>query len=243
MKVRSNRKISVKKAVLSAALACTMLTQPAYAASVSDLNIRGWAAFLLIPRRALRRGSSISLTPLRNTIRTWGAEVAFVHNRLRPNGGPENENTKGLYWHRTSNIEICIMEKWDPLQYYQTVTHELGNFLYFKTYPLWSQEMKDQLETQFQYWKPYSEECPDKEETFAFLYAMYRAYGSPYLSEECMQMIRDAEEICTKLYNADLEGLDISVGPGVIGKVRSELSLPGADSDGSLEPTADSQQP
>ena len=58
-----------------------------------------------------------------------------------------------------------------------------------------------------------------------------------------MQMIRDAEEICTKLYNADLEGLDISVGPGVIGKVRSELSLPGADSDGSLEPTADSQQP
>ena len=220
MKVRSNRKISVKKAVLSAALACTMLTQPAYAASVSDLNIRGWGSLSADTQASIEAGIVNIPDAVARYHKDMGAEVAFVHNRLRPNGGPENENTKGLYWHRTSNIEICIMEKWDPLQYYQTVTHELGNFLYFKTYPLWSQEMKDQLETQFQYWKPYSEECPDKEETFAFLYAMYRAYGSPYLSEECMQ-----------------------IGPGVIGKVRSELSLPGADSDGSLEPTADSQQP
>jgi len=233
MKVkRNNKKMFVKKAALSAILACTMLTQPVYAASVSDLDMVGWENLSTNTQASIEAGIVNIPDSVAKYHKEIGGKVYFVREQLKPNGGPESEITKGLYWLRTANIEICTMEKWNPLEYYQTITHELGHFLYFKTYSLWSQEMKDHLEAQFEYWKPYSEGCPDKEKTFAFLYAMFRAYESPYINEECRQMIRDAEDICDKLYSAGLEGMDIKVGPGVIDHVRNQLSLPGTDGDG-----------
>lgn len=212
----------LKKIVLLVTLSCMVFSQTSFAASVYDMDIEGWETLSADTQSKIENG----IKPIPDSVTKYHkwckAKLSFVNDILSPDGY-ENEKIKGVYYIRNSNIEISTMDTWNPDFIYETVTHELGHFLYSKTYSLWSAKSKEQLDTQFEYWNQYSPECYNKEETFAFLYAMYRAYNSPYINMECKDMINEAEKICDKLYEISTDESGIEIGPGTAEQIREMI--------------------
>lgn len=99
----------------------------------------------------------------------YGGTITFTDEVL-----DNDKYLNGIYWHDTYNIEIRIRnEEEEGIDYNlaKILPHELGHFVYFRTYDKWEDFMKDSLFRSFDYWSKYNLDCYDREETFAELYA------------------------------------------------------------------------
>lgn len=198
-----------KQAAAPTVMACMLLAAAAgtaQAAQAEDVRKQGWEVLPEDKKEAFREGIKQIPDEVVELHRLEGARVVFVDGLLCPNGGDGDPRVKGLYWHDDKKIELAISSNWSNSEISTAAAHEFGHFLYFQTYIFWTEEEKAQLAAEYNYWKQYSYDCADIEETFAVLYSMYRGSGEQYLSDACKAMLGGAEQDCAWLVERKTKG-------------------------------------
>lgn len=189
------------------------------AAQVSDFNIHGWENLTDSRKIAVQKGIDSIPSEIGQLHKLLSGDVYLVNGMLYFDGEIDPD-LQGVYWHESRDIDLSMLDCWTDIDVSTATTHEFGHFVYFQSYVWWSDESKKQLETDYNYWKQYSDDCSDTEETFAFLYSMYRGVGGKYLSQASIDMVKEAEEICNWYYN-ELKDSDFEFGPGMGAPVLS----------------------
>lgn len=186
----------------------------AQAAEISDLlPMAGWDALPQDVRGYFEEGIQGIPDEVMKLYKFKGGEVNFVDEAPLAPDGQEDPAVRGLYWINDHKIELAVGDTWEPADMQVTVAHEFGHFLYAQTYSQWSRQSKEQLENEFVYWKQHTFECMDEKETFAYLYSLYRGINGQYLSQECIAMLQEAEDVCSWVYGRYSRGDEI--GPGI----------------------------
>lgn len=143
--------------------------------------------------------------------------TVYFKQALLDDGTGENLNIMGLYFPESSDIHIrsdeySISKSGTLIS--KITAHEIGHFVYHKAYLFLSPESKDVLLSCFNYWKNYSPECYNEDETFAVMYS-WKKTGMGYLTRDVQLMIAEAENICGGLaLHIEKNGNDI--GPGTL---------------------------
>ena len=232
---RSGRFARMAKRAAAPAVMAGMLsaaaTGTAQAAQAEDVRKQGWEALPEDRKEAFRTGIAQIPDEVVELHRIEGARVVFVDGLLCPNGGDGDPRVKGLYWHDDKKIELAVSSNWSNAEISTAAAHEFGHFLYFQTYMFWTEEEKAQLEAEYDYWKQYSFDCTDREETFAVLYSMYRGFSGQFLSEECKAMLSGAEQDCVWLVERKTQGSPSwGFGPGMeMPEEETEAAAEGTD--------------
>lgn len=204
----------VQKVVLAAAIASVM-TNTAYAATLEDFaNTKGTELLTEASTEFLNDGLAEVPDDIIRYYNAAGGIMEFVDGVLELM--PE---ANGLYYHQSSDIQVRVDDKTvynQNICYPGIITHEIGHFIYAKTYSEWSDNAKEQLTNSQQYWQKYCRECKDEDETFATLYSWYRyskGGGAINLKKDEIEMILEAEKLCGKIVQWVEDGNEY--GPGV----------------------------
>ena len=133
-----------------------------------------------------------------NLYNILGGKVYFDEGQLIYNG--ISEDVVGLYYedyeiHIATNEELFNNPN---INYSEIIVHELGHFIYQKTYNLLSEKSKQTLQENYNYWKGHTLSCYDKNETFAEMY-VWHCKGSANIDSNTEEMYLEVERICEEL--------------------------------------------
>ena len=197
---------------------------PAFAADISQISVTGIDNISQETQLKINdafKNISDDVIRLYNAV---GGEVNFV-DELLDRGMGKQQDLMGLYFLYDSDIQVRADDATEnnPNTYIPgNLMHEIGHFIYHKAVPFLSDESKTELQACYDYWKQYSPECYNEDETFATMYAWDKA-GMNDLDESTLAMIREAESICGVLAEHMENGQE--VGPGIdITTETAELS-------------------
>ena len=136
-------------------------------------------------------------------------KIYFDDGQLIYNG--ISEDVVGLYYedyeiHIATNEELFNNPN---INYSEIIVHELGHFVYHKTYNLLSEKSKQTLQENYNYWKGHTLSCYDENETFAEMYIWY-CNDSINVNDETKEMYLESQRICEELYELYQDKLNIN---------------------------------
>lgn len=205
--------INVVSGVFAAAL-ITGSSLTAFAADISNVPMYGYDS---LSQETQLKINEVFQNISDDTIKLYNAangKIEFVKSVLDRGNGKESD-VMGLYFFDDSKIQIRAddVTQNNPSTYIPgSVAHEIGHFVYHKTYPFLSEESKETLSSCYSYWSQYSPECYNEDETFATMYAWEKA-DMHELDENTLGMIHETETICGILAEYIENGQE--VGPGI----------------------------
>ena len=132
-----------------------------------------------------------------------------------------NPRAVGLFFPYTNEISVRMDEYGLEHEYTvdhdnRTIVHEIGHFLYSKTYAYLDDSSKATAAHNYEYWKNYNPKCYNENETFAEIYSWY-IFDMIDLDDDTINMYKDAEKICSILVENDIEP-----GPGTVHVVKDK---------------------
>lgn len=201
----------IRTAFCCIALISTVFSVPAMAVELENINISGYE--MLTEETKLEIGKDLEKIPqfVFDYYKKEGGKIEFIDEELHSEDH-SGDSIKGLYYINNHKIQIrADMETQNNpnTSISKALLHEIGHFLYHEVLPYTSEVSRETIKREFAYWKQYSPNCYNEDETFAWMYAIYYE-GSIRLSNNAQEMFKEVEERCT-----DLLAYDGEKGPGM----------------------------
>ena len=197
-----------------------IMTNTSFAAELSDIRTHNLDT---LPKETIKQiDAAVQLLPeeIVDYYNQCGGEVYFVNGLLTRDGSVQSD-LLGLYYLDTSDIYIRADNEITTNPSYSlknSLIHEFGHFLYFKTYGSLSNESKQTLTNNYNYYNKYNGRCYDENETFAEMYSWVKGDMAD-VDENTINLYQEAEAICKVL----LETENLEIGPGTISKIQELL--------------------
>lgn len=200
----------------------SIMTNTVFAADTNNIRIHNINSF---PNETIKQiDNVISLLPdsVVNYYNECGGDVYLINGPLTRDG-VLSPDILGLYYFNTSDIYIRADNEIVNNPSHSLINstlHEFGHFLYTKLYSLLSDESKQTLTNNYNYYSKYNGRCYNENETFAEMYSWYRGNMSD-VDDKTISLYQEAEYICKTLYDLDVT----EIGPGTINQIKESLKI------------------
>ncbi|OON86079.1 hypothetical protein BXO88_09610 [Oribacterium sp. C9] len=192
----------VKMTVALSALMVSLMNGTVYAANITELIASGDAVYYQQPESYRSAANSYFERVPNSVIMLFKQNGGSIHYTDSVLVGQQDVN--GIYTFDSKQISLKTTSNnnsWDEVQ--KAPVHEMGHFIYHTTQPMFTDQMKADINKLYNERKSFDKRCYNEDETFAALYSDYikfdyRSGARPMPSPE-YRVFAQAEMLCEQM--------------------------------------------